>query len=137
MPYTYQGSFRARRLRRMCRPLLPRTILQQEYMVENVSTHNATFFLDQQIPASERALQEQGVQYHDRRTAPAPVKAHQFVPLARQQWHAKLPDGSLGSKVMSAPVSKSNGTSETVTPLRGLRSLTWATGAGGSKCVAS
>src|SRR5262245_60244037 len=98
MPRTYQGSFRARRLRCTFRPLLLRTIQQQEHMVENVSTHNATFFLDQQIPASKSALQEQEVQYHDGRKAPAPVKAHQFVPPASQQWHAQLLDGSLGQQ---------------------------------------
>src|SRR5207244_8643712 len=55
-----------------------------------ISTHNAALFLDQQIPASEGALQEKEVQYHDGREALAPVEAHQFVPLASQQWNAEL-----------------------------------------------
>jgi hypothetical protein len=42
----------------MLRPLLLETVQQQDHMVENVSTQNAALFLDQQIPASEGALQE-------------------------------------------------------------------------------
>ena len=58
----------------MFRPLLVRTIQQQDHMVENVSPHNAALFLDQQIPASEGTLQEKEVQYHDGREALAPSK---------------------------------------------------------------
>ena len=80
----------------MFRPLLLRTIQQQDHMVENVATHNAALFLDQQIPASEGTLQEKEVQHHDGREALAPVEAPQFVTLASQQWNAKLLDGSTG-----------------------------------------
>ena len=58
----------------MFRPLLLRTMQQQDYMVENVSPHNTAIFLDQQIPASEGTLQEKEVQYHDSAKLLLPLK---------------------------------------------------------------
>jgi len=82
----------------MFRPLLLRTIQQQDHMVENVSPHNTAIFLNQQIPAAEGMLQEKEVQHHNGREALAPVEAHQFITLASQQWHAELLDGRPGQQ---------------------------------------
>jgi len=106
-------------------------------MIENVPAQYTIIVLGQEISASKCTIQKNHIYQYDGCKALAPVKPHQFV--VQVGWGDMPSDSTeaLGNKVTSAPVSKSNSTSETVVPASGFRSVTRAAGAGGSKSDAS
>jgi len=67
-------------------------------MVEDVSAQDAALFLNQQVLASEDTLQEYHVQDHGGCEVFPPVKAHEFVALARDQRDAEPLDGLAGQQ---------------------------------------
>jgi len=59
-------------------------------VIQDVSTQNTSFFLNQEIATSEGTSQENQVQHDDRSDTPPTVESCQFAVLAGDRHHAEL-----------------------------------------------
>jgi hypothetical protein len=106
-------------------------------VIQDVTTQDAAFAVDQEIPASKYPVQENHVEEHDGREARTPIKPDKLAVLVWQRSDTDSLRRIAWQSVTSAPVSSKSGTSEMISPLSGFRRDTWANGAGGSNSVAS
>lgn len=121
----------------MFEPSLAWPIQQQRDMIENISTQDVALFLDQQVSTSEDSLEEDHLQDHGGYEGCPAIESCQFVTLA-SNWRDAKPDHDLArqQRDVGAGIHEQHYVGYSY-PVAAFRSVTWATGAGGSKCEAS
>ena len=106
-------------------------------MVEHIPTQDAVLLVDEQLPAAEDPVEEDHIERHGGCEARGPVEAHQLIAHVSQGLDAKTVDRRPREKGdVRTGVQEQQDLRDGPAP-SGLRSVTSAAGAGGSKREAS